>query len=124
MSWLRKNLGLDGFDLTIQVGVTVMLMTMVGMSNVPEEIMPLIAGASLVVLGIRRALVLRRDVRLGLTTGEMAAERIAELEQRVAELEAAQVQVAELEERVDFAERLLAAGSGEGAGRLPPAPEH
>jgi hypothetical protein len=34
--------------------------------------------------------------------------RIAELEERVAELEAAQSDVAELAERLDFAERLLA----------------
>jgi hypothetical protein len=38
------------------------------------------------------------DPRTGLTTGEMAAERIAQLEERVMELE----------ERLDFAERLLA----------------
>lgn len=113
MSWLRRHLGLDGFDLTIHVGVTVMLMLMVGISDGPEEMLPLITGASLVVLGIRRALVLRGDARRGLTTGEMAAERIAELEQRVGELEAAQVQVAELEERLDFAERLLAQTSAE-----------
>ena len=124
MSWLRRNLGLDGFDLIIQFGVTVALMAMVDMSHGPEEFMAMIAATSLVVVGIRRAIVLRRDGRRGLSTGEMAAERIAELEQRVAELEAAQVHVAELEERLDFAERLLAAGSGEGAGRLPPAGEH
>jgi hypothetical protein len=35
-------------------------------------------------------------------------ERVAELERRVGELEAKQQRVAELEERLDFAERLLA----------------
>ena len=34
--------------------------------------------------------------------------RVAQLEQRIAELEAGQTRLAELEERVDFAERLLA----------------
>lgn len=43
----------------------------------------------------------------GLSTGEMAAERVAELEARVSELEAVQARLLELEERVDFAERLL-----------------
>jgi Tfp pilus assembly protein PilO len=43
--------------------------------------------------------------------------RIAQLEQRVAELEAVQARLTELEERVDFAERLLT--RGEAAGRLP-----
>lgn len=114
MSWLRRNLGLDGFDVIIQFGVTVALMAMVDMSRGPEEFMAIIAATSLAVLGIRRSIVLRADAkRGGLTTGEMAAERIAELEQRVAELEAAQVQVAELGERIDFAERLLAQTSAE-----------
>ena len=43
--------------------------------------------------------------------------RIAQLEQRVAELEAGQARVAELEERMDFAERLLA--RPDAAARLP-----
>ncbi len=41
--------------------------------------------------------------RDGLSTGEMAAERVAGLEARVVELE----------ERLDFTERLLAQGNGE-----------
>jgi hypothetical protein len=124
MSWLRKHLGLDGFDLTIHVGVTAALMAIVDMSRGPDQLFPLITGASLIVLGIRRALVLKRDERRELTTGEMAAERIAELEQRVGDLEASQVHVAELEERLDFAERLLAAAPKEGAAQFPPAGEH
>lgn len=36
------------------------------------------------------------------------AERVAELERRVGDLEAGQQRMAELEERLDFAERLLA----------------
>lgn len=112
MSWFRKNLGLDGFDLVVHIGVTLMLLVWVAMSNGPEEMLPVITGASLIVLGVRRAIALRSGARsghtAGLTTGEMEAERIAELEQRVAELEASQAQVADLAERLDFAERLLA----------------
>jgi len=108
MSWFRRNIGLDGFDLVVHIGVTCMLMAWVGMSNGPEELFPVITGASLIVLGVRRAIALRKSGHPGLTTGEMEAERIAELEQRVAELEATQVQVADLAERLDFAERLLA----------------
>jgi hypothetical protein len=108
MSWFRRNLGLDGFDLVVHIGVTCMLMFWVGMSNGPEEMLPVITGASLIVLGIRRSIALRKAGHPGLTTGEMQAERIAELEQRVAELEATQYQVADLAERLDFAERLLA----------------
>jgi hypothetical protein len=43
----------------------------------------------------------------GLSTGEVAVVRVGDLEHRVEELEAAQARIAELEERLDFAERLL-----------------
>jgi len=109
MSWFRKNLGLDAFDLLIHVSVTIMVIFFVAMSNGPEELLPVITGGSLLVLAVRRRIALKSGgATAGLTTGEMAAERIAELEDRVAELEAAQQEVAELAERLDFAERLLA----------------
>lgn len=109
MSWFRRNLGLDGFDLVIHVALTCMLMAFIAMSNGPEELFPVITGASLLVLAVRRRIALKGGgAAAGLTTGEMAAERIAELEERVAELESAQQEVAELAERLDFAERLLA----------------
>lgn len=108
MSWFRRNLGLDAFDLVVHVGVTCMLMAWVGMSHGPDELFPVITGASLIVLAIRRSIALRSGSRTGLITGEMEAERIADLEQRVAELEAGQAHVADLAERLDFAERLLA----------------
>ena len=73
----------------------------------------MLTGLSLLVLGVRRSIALRTMERRGLGTGEMAAERIGELEQRMAELEAAQARVAELEERVDFAERMLTQASAE-----------
>jgi hypothetical protein len=108
VSWLRKNVGLDWFDLLVHVGVTCMLMVWVGMSHGPDELFPVITGGSLIVLAVRRAIALRSSARTGLTTGEMEAERVAELEQRVADLEAGQAHVADLAERLDFAERLLA----------------
>lgn len=49
----------------------------------------------------------------GLTTGEMTAERVASLEERILELESERVQ---LEERVDFAERMLTKGQAEQRG--------
>ena len=109
MSWFRKNLGLDAFDLLVHVSLTIMVLFFIAMSGGPEEMFPVITGASLLVLAIRRRIALKSGgATAGLTTGEMAAERIAELEQRVAELEAAQGEVQELAERLDFAERLLA----------------
>ena len=50
------------------------------------------------------------DPATGLTTGEMTAERMAALEDRIAELEAERGQ---LEERLDFAERMLTRGNAE-----------
>lgn len=111
MSWFRKNIGLDAFDLMLHVGVTFLLMAWIAMSHGPKELFPVVTGISLMVLGVRRAIALRSTARTGLTTGEMEAERIAELEQRVAELEAGQAHVADLAERLDFAERLLAQAS-------------
>jgi hypothetical protein len=59
-----------------------------------------------------------RDPATGLTTGEMHAERMAALEDRIAELENERGQ---LEERLDFAERMLAQGrSGEPQAIAPP----
>ena len=47
------------------------------------------------------------DPPTGLTTGEMAAERLSALEDRIAELE---TERAQLEERLEFAERMLTRG--------------
>ena len=97
MSWFRKNLGLDAFDLLIHVSVTIMVIFFVAMSNGPEELLPVITGGSLLVLAVRRRIALKSGgATAGLTTGEMAAERIAELEDRVAELEAGQAALAAL----------------------------
>lgn len=46
----------------------------------------------------------KADPATGLTTGEMTAERVAALEERIQELEGERGQ---LEERLDFAERML-----------------
>jgi len=108
MSWWRRTFGMDGVDLLIHLGVTGALMGFVGVSGGSEELYPVFTGLSLLVLGVRRSIALRTTERRGLSTGEMTAERIADLEQRMAELEAAQARVAELEERLDFTERLLA----------------
>lgn len=107
MSWVRQTFGLDTFDLFVHVGVTICLMGFVGVSHGPDELFPALTGASLLVLAIRRKIALRSGATAGLTTGEAAAERIAELEARVEYLEAGQGRVEELAERLDFTERLL-----------------
>jgi hypothetical protein len=107
-----KPIGLDWFDLLVHAGITFAL-TVVGasaMRNQEEFAIGLVVATSLGVLGWRRNRALRRAPVM--TTGEINAERVAELEARVAELESQQTRVFELEERLDFAERLLAQERG------------
>lgn len=113
MSRLRRFLGMDALDLVIHVGVTLALLFFVGVSDGPEELYPLLVGGSLIMLGVRRAIHLHFAERRSLSSDEMAIERITDLEQRMAELEAEQARVAALEERLDFTERLLARASVE-----------
>jgi hypothetical protein len=113
---IRSIFGIDAFELIVHTAVTVILIAWVNATNSGQDVAifsSMIGIGSLVVLSVRRRLALRRGRPAGLTTGEMAAERLAELEQRMAELEAAQAQVAELAERLDFAERLLAQAPAE-----------
>lgn len=109
MSWWRRVFGMDGFDLGLQVVVTGVLMFWIGETNNSRDATiwnSMIMVASLVVLGVRRRVGLRSSSEL--QSGEVAALRIAELEARLGELEEDRARLLELEERVDFAERLLA----------------
>lgn len=108
---LKKYVGLDLFDLLIHFGVTVtgcvLLASMAGPDPASQESGIAVGiGLSLVVLAWRRRRALAAAA--GYSTGEVHAERIAELEQRVADLEQGHGRVLELEERLDFAERMLA----------------
>lgn len=105
---LKSTLGLDWFDLTIHVGITMMTMIVVdSASNGPgsEGALAVVVAASLALLAWRRQRALKQMPAT--TTGEFRLDRIEELESRVAELEATQGRMLELEERLDFAERLL-----------------
>jgi len=117
---VKPWLGIDAFGLLLHVGLTVCAIGFVAVGNGPEELYPLLTGGSLLVLGVRRFFGLRRRREAGEITGEVppAAVRIAELEQRVAELEAVQDRIFELEERLDFSERLLVRDAA--AGGVPP----
>jgi hypothetical protein len=105
---------MDAFGLFIHVGITICALGFVAVSDGPEEMYPLLAGASLMMLAVRRWLARREPGGAGETTGEVppAAVRLADLEQRVAELESVQERIFELEERLDFSERLLVKGPG------------
>ena len=105
---IKRYVGLDLLDLVIHAGVTIaMAVAVAALWSPSEEVgVGLVFAASFVALAWRRnrALSQRTDI-----DGEgMAARQIAELEDRVAELEASQGRVLELEERLDFAERVLA----------------
>lgn len=109
MSWIRRTFGLDGVDLLIHAGVTFFIMV-IGSSiwshEAAEVMLASVGGASLVVLGIRRQLALKG--RPPEPVGEITGERMAELESRLLEMDGLYLRMQELEERVDFAERLLA----------------
>lgn len=83
-----------------------------GLTLHPE--LAIIGGFSTFFSGIvaARLWVLRRPDggSVGLTTGEAQMHRLEEVELRLAEMEALQERVAELEERLDFSERLLVSG--------------
>ncbi len=108
----KSVVGLDPVDTIIHIGITVVVLAgLLATTRGGEEsavVGSMTTTASLVFFAIRRHLALRRLSHSGVTTGEMAAERIVELEQRVSDLEMGQARMMELEERLDFAERLLA----------------
>lgn len=119
--WPELDFGDWVIHIAATVALAVALATAVG---APDE--PLGAGLGIVIgavgLAVRRHLARTSREALGLETGEAAADRIAALEQRVAELEEQQHRMLELEERLDFAERLLArpGGAAERAGLVEP----
>jgi hypothetical protein len=113
---MSSRLGIDWWDLTIHVFVTLMLAVTLseGIGMNEEFALPVVFGGSALLLAVRRKLALKKQaLGDGYSTAEMAAERIADLEARVADLEMAQTRVAELEERMDFSERLLTQQSSE-----------
>lgn len=107
-SLIRKWLGIGGVDLLIQAVLTICAIGIfVDQPGTRDEVVVFgLTGLSVLVLAIRRHFALRRG-ELDDLPGEVAARQLAELDMRVSELEAAQLRVMELEERVDFAERLL-----------------
>lgn len=112
MSWFRNAVGVDAVDVVIHLGVTGFLMVVAGVLSVttPEANVAAVGALSLMVLGVRRHLALKRGPQggLGEITGEVITDRLADLDTRLSEMDALNYRVHELEERLDFAERLLA----------------
>ena len=105
---IRSTFGMDGFDLAVHVLVTFFAVMVLGpgMELNPAIALAIVPMISIIVLAWRRKRGLE-SMPTG-STGEVDAARVYELEVRLAELEALQERFLELEERVDFAERLLA----------------
>ena len=99
---LKSRVGLDGFELFIHLAITACIFATMAMAGAEEELF-LVLAASLALLAIRRRLTLRRSA----LDQAPAESRVEELEHRMADLEAGQYRIMELEERLDFAERLL-----------------
>jgi hypothetical protein len=105
----KRVMGIDAVDFAIHLVTTGFVAGLADAATRDGEgFVLLILAASTVLLGVRRQLALRKRAQLPETTGEVAGLRVEELESRVAELEQGQARMQELEERLDFAERLLA----------------
>ncbi len=105
MSRIRDMIGLDGKDLMIHIGATVLLVVIGHELNVDDGTIPrLIGAASAILLGLRIFVARRARPETPSTGGQVELE---ELDDRLYELEQERARLLELEERVDFAERLL-----------------
>jgi hypothetical protein len=109
MGAFKRVMGLDVIDVGIQIVVTGFLAGVadVASSTDGEGVVMLLLAASTVLFGVRRHYALRRARQFPEPTGEVASLRMEELEMRMAELEHGQMRMQELEDRLDFAERML-----------------
>lgn len=110
---MKDRLGLDWPAIVVHAFVTILtaaaLAEAVGSAgNRDDVVIPLTLAAGTVLFEWRRRRALATRPPVGLTTGEVQQERLDEMEAHLAELDLLHTRVAELEERLDFSERLLA----------------
>jgi hypothetical protein len=110
VSWWKRTFGVDWFDTLVHVGITFALMVIVEGKTHEAEPVTAVAITGAVLYSIRRYFALRKYRQTGELSGETTtgAHRQIDTEARLQDLEALYGRVAELEERLDFAERLLA----------------
>lgn len=107
MSW-RSVFGLDGVEFAVFVGVSVILSIAIGsLTTVPEIGFGVLALSAVVYAFLRRAALRQLPPQGGRQLDELAAQ--LQDEQQAAS-DYFERRIAELEERIDFAERLLAQG--------------
>jgi hypothetical protein len=110
MSDWKRFFGLDGFDTLVHVVISGALMLLVAEQSRQVEPVVLMGCGSLVTFAIRRKIALNGMRRRGEVSGETTGvHHKLDTEGRLDDLETLYGRVAELEERLDFAERLLAA---------------
>ena len=110
MNGWKRFFGVDLFDTLVHVGVTFAMLAVVEANDHRPEPMIAIGIVSTVIFSVRRYFGLKRLASRGEVSGETTTgvHRRLDTEDRLQELEGLYTRVAELEERVDFAERLLA----------------
>lgn len=110
MRWWKKAFGVDLFDTIVHVAITFLLLVVVEAKTHESASMIALTIASTVLFSFRRHFALRKAALAGEVSGETTTgvHRRLDQEARMQELETLYGRVAELEERVDFAERLLA----------------
>lgn len=111
MSRWKRFFGVDLFDTIVHVGITFAFLVLVEEKTHQPEPMIAVGVTSAILFSVRRYFGLKRlgggpEVSGETTTG---VHRRLDTEGRLQDLESLYGRVAELEERVDFAERLLAA---------------
>jgi hypothetical protein len=106
----KRLFGVDLFDTVVHVGVSFALLVVVETRTHQPEPMLAVVIVSALLFSVRRYFGLRRLPPRGEVSGETTTgvHRRLDTEDRLQELESLYGRVAELEERVDFAERLLA----------------
>jgi len=110
VNWWKRAFGVDLFDTIVHVGITFALMVIVEAKTHEAEPVTVVAVVSAVLYSIRRHFALKKLRQSGELSGETTTGVHLKLdtEARLQDLEALYGRVAELEERLDFAERLLA----------------
>jgi hypothetical protein len=106
----KRIFGVDLFDTFVHVVVTAAILALLAHESQQVEPVLLTACGSLILYSVRRHIALRRQRTLPDVSGETTTgvHRRLDAEDRLQELEGLYGRMADLEERVDFAERLLA----------------
>lgn len=111
MTWWKRTFGVDLFDTLVHIGITFGIVVVMSDHVRQPEPFAIVAIASTILYSVRRRIALRRALTGGEVSGETTTgvHRKLDIEVRLQELESLYTRVAELEERLDFTERMLAA---------------